>query len=217
MIQKCRLLHEDGKTREELLNHMTICKTTYKDAVQIVYILTKALGIPSDGETLRQLLYSNANLDESVKLIDQRDGQIYGLLIFSEYPIQQGSPIFGQNHELSQYLKRYSQVNGFAFLIDERLRGDNIHREMLRYNLDYLNNFDFIWCAVENELLSHNYWKKMGFEEVLCNRDAKFYIRFFDKKRMLEIFMIKMFTENANYYQRETRASFGKPYITRRV
>jgi hypothetical protein len=200
MIQKCNLLHNDNKTREELLNHIKICKTSYKDAYQILNILMKAFNIPSDAEALRQLLYTNANLDESVKVIDERDGKIYGLLILCDHPIQKGSPIFGQSYDLSMYLNKYSQLHGFAFVIDERIRGERLHRDILQYNMAYISQFDFIWCAVENELKSHNYWKRLGFEEVLCNRDAKFYIKFFDKKRMLEIFMIKMFTENANYY-----------------
>ena len=200
MIQKCTTLHDDTKSREELLNHIDICKTSYKDAYQIINILMKAFNIPSDAEALRQLLYTNANLDESVKVVDKRDGKIYGLLILCEHPIQKGSPIFGKSYELGRYLENFSQLHGFAFVIDERLRGEHLHKNLLQFNFNYISKFDFIWCAVENDLQSHNYWKRLGFEEVLCNHDAKFYIKFFDKKRMIDIFMIKMFTENANYY-----------------
>ena len=193
-------LYQDNKTREELLNNIEICKTSYEDAMQIIHVLKKGLNIKSDRETLRQLLYTDAQLNESVKVIDKRDGTIYGVLIFSNFPIQQGSPLCRDNYELCSYLTQFKQVNGFAFIIDERLRGTDVHKDMVMYNMSYLEGFDFVWCGVEKNLKSHNYWLRLGFEEIVRNCDASFYIKFFNKKRMLEIFIIKMLFLNANHY-----------------
>ena len=101
---------------------------------------------------------------------------------------------------MCSYLTQFKQVNGFAFIIDERLRGTDVHKDMVMYNMSYLEGFDFVWCGVEKNLKSHNYWLRLGFEEIARNCDASFYIKFFNKKRMLEIFIIKMLFLNANHY-----------------
>lgn len=189
-------LIDDDKTREELLNFVKIEKTTYKDAYKIIRILNKAFNIGSEEEALRQLLYSNADLDNSVKLIDSRDNEIYGILIFSNFNIDVGSPIKHYNYELSNFLSKYSQINGHSFVIDERLRGTNIDKKMLMFNYEFLKQFDIIWCAVEKNLKSHSYWKHLGFEELLDIDQAKFYIKPISKRIMLEVFIIKLFTEN---------------------
>lgn len=109
---------------------------------------------------MRQLLYSNADLDNSVKLIDKRDGNIYGLLILSEYNIANGSPLNMYNNDLAHYLSNFKQINGHSFIIDERLRGTTIHKQMLLYNMEYIKQFDMVWLAVEHSLGTDNYWKR---------------------------------------------------------
>ena len=87
------------------------------------------------------------------------------------------------------------QLNGHSFIIDERLRGTTIHKQMLFHNMEYIKQFDMIWLAVEHTLKTDNYWKRFGFEEILSIDEAKFYVKCFDKKRMLEIFILKALTE----------------------
>ena len=71
---------------------------------------------------------------------------------------------------------------------------------MLLYNIDYINQFDLIWLGVEKSLKTDNYWKRLGFEEILDIEEAKFYIKTKDKKDMLEIFILKALSENENNY-----------------
>lgn len=146
------------------------------------------------------MLYSKADLDNSVKLIDKRDNKIYGLLIFSEYPINIGSPIEFINPILSSYLKNYKQLNGHSFIIDERLRGTTFDKRMLLFNMEFLEKYDLIWMGVEKSLKTHNYWKRLGFEEILDIDEAKFYIKRLNKKSMLDIFILKALSENENDY-----------------
>lgn len=93
-----------------------------------------------------------------------------------------------------------NQINGHSFVIDERLRGTKLDKKMLLYNFDYINQFDLIWLGVEKTLKTDNYWKRLGFEEILEIDEAKFYIKTKDKKDMLEIFILKALSENENNY-----------------
>ena len=195
MIDVCDYLHDDNKTKEDLLNHVKIVKTTYEDAYDIITILNSCFGVRSKEEALQQLLYSKADLDNSVKVIDERDGKIYGILILSEYPIEVGSPIRHFNYDLANHLSRYKQLNGHSFILDERLRGTTIHKKMLLFNKEFIDKYDIVWCAVEKSLKSHNYWKHLGFEEILDIDEAKFYIKPKNKTLMLEIFIIKLLSE----------------------
>lgn len=202
MIEICDFLHDDNKTKEDLLNHVKIEKTTYKDAYKIISILHSCFGIDSKENALRQLLFSDADLNNSVKVIDERDGKIYGLLIFCKYPIHIGSPLMNYNNKLAHYLMNFSQINGHSFILDERLRGTSIDKKMLKFNYEYLKQFDIIWCAVEKDLKSHSYWKYLGFEEILNIGDAKFYIKASSKKIMLEVFIIKLLSEREKNYNK---------------
>lgn len=71
---------------------------------------------------------------------------------------------------------------------------------MLLYNIDYINQFDLIWLGVEKSLKTDNYWKRLGFEEILDIEEAKFYIKTKDKKDMLNIFILKTLSENEKDY-----------------
>ena len=183
---------QDNKTTQGLISHIEIRKTSYEDAVDIISILKEAFDIQSDRETLRQLLYSQADLDNSIKIIDKRDNKIYGILILSKYNILQGSPIMRYNPMMGELLQDYSQINGHSFVIDKRLRGTDIHKEMLNKALDYVLQYDFIWCGVEKKLKSHSYWKRLGFEEILTTDEASFYVKTKDKNLLRQIFILKM-------------------------
>ena len=187
--QKCTKLCDNNLTKEELLPYIKVTKASFKDAPQIINILMKSgFNIHSEREVLNQLLESNADLNNSVKLIDERTNDIYGLLIFSKYSINEGSPLPLISPILASILRDYTQLNGFAFVIDERLRGTNFDKQMLEYNYDFINEYDFIWCGVETELKSHNYWKRLGFYEIASIPQAKFYIRLQNKRHFADIY-----------------------------
>lgn len=199
--------YDDNKTSQELLENIEVSLTTYRDARIIVQVLCKAFNIPSIEEALRQLVFSKADLNNSVKAYDKRDGKIYGILIFSEFNINQGSPLQFVNPQLSNFLNGSKQVNGHSFVIDERLRGTNLDKKMLLFQKEYLKKYDIIWCGVENGLNTHSYWKRLGFIEAFNNHQAKFYIKSFDKNTMLQILILKMLNESheKSYHKRETR------------
>lgn len=186
------IFYDDNKTKDELINNCILCKTSYSDVVEIVKILSKSFSIYSEREVVRQLLYSNADLDNSVKIIDKRDNKIYGLLIFSKFPINAGSPIINFNIKLSDYLSKYTQINGHSFIIDIRLRGTSFDKKMLLFQKDYVNEYDFIWCGVEKELKTHKYWEHLGFVKLFETDEAIFYIYPKDKKLLLDIFILKI-------------------------
>lgn len=190
------VFYDDNKTKNELIDNCIICKTSYSDVTDIVKILSKSFSIYSEREVVRQLLYSNADLDNSVKLIDKRDGKIYGLLIFSKFPINVGSPIINVNCLLNDYLSKFKQVNGHSFIIDIRLRGTSLDKKMLYYQKDYIDKYDFIWCGVEKELKTHKYWEYLGFIKLFETDEAIFYIYPKDKKMLLDIFILKILSQN---------------------
>lgn len=169
--------YNDNKTKDELLNNIEIQKTNYKDVFQIIEILKNNFNIPSNDDVIEQLLFSNVNLKESVKIIDKRDNKIYGILLFSRFNITKGSPIFAINQKLANELIDMEQINGHSFVIDRRLKNTNIDKQMMEFNQEYLNKFDFIWCGVDKNINSHAYWKKIGFEELFEINEAVFYYK----------------------------------------
>ena len=169
-------LTDNDLSRKELLENIVITNTNKNDVAKIIEILSKSFGMGGEYEAFFQIVNSNIDLDNSVKAIDKRDGKIYGLLMFAHYPINNGSPLPFKNNSLCNYLMQYRQINGHSFIIDERIRNAGIDKKMLYYNEDFVKNNDFIWCAVEKDLKSHNYWKKLGFIEICRIEDASFYI-----------------------------------------
>lgn len=170
--------HNDNKIKKDLLDNIVIEKTNNDDVFQIIDILKNSFDIETNEMAITQLLLSHANLKESIKAVDKRDGKIYGLLIFSNFNINQGSPIMLQNRKLYNSLKSLKQLNGHSFILDKRLRNTNIDKKMIYFNKSYINNFDFLWCAVERNLKSHNYWKKIGFKELFQIEEAIYYYKF---------------------------------------
>lgn len=182
-IDLCNKLIDNELTREELLERVEIRKTSENDLMDICNTLAKAFNLHSYGEALWQLENSKACLNESIKLVDKNTNEIYGLLMFCEYPIKFGSPIQMVESGLCEYLSTFKQVNGHSFIIDERLRNSGLDRKMLYFNREFLkNNYDFIWIGVERDLRSHAYWQRLGFIEVFRIPEAVFYIAPFNKK-----------------------------------
>jgi hypothetical protein len=165
------------------LERVEIRKTSIEDIEDICKTLTKAFNLSSYMEALFQIENSNAVLSESVKLVDKYTNEIYGLLIFTEYPIQIGSPIMITEKRIAESLEGYKQINGHSFIIDERLRNCGLDKKMLYFNADFLlGNYDFIWIGVEESLRSKKYWERLGFIDVFTIPKAKFYLMPLSKK-----------------------------------
>lgn len=176
-IDLCNKLINNDLSREDLLERVEIKKTSKDDLEQICKTLAKAFDLSSEGEAFQQLIQSNALLDESIKLVDKDNDDIYGLLMFCEYPIKVGTPIMFEEPNLGEYFNDFKQVNGHSFIIDERLRGTNLDKKMLFHNIKFLrDNYDFIWIGVEESLKTNRYWERLGFIEVFNIPQATFYL-----------------------------------------
>lgn len=204
MIDLCNRLVDNDLEREEILKNIVVTGTTYEDAPILTELLSKCFGLYDQEFALRQLLFSNAQLDNSVKAIDKRNGDIYGFLILSKFPIHLGSPIMHLNAKLAGFLIQFSQINGHSFIIDERLRGTGIDKKMLKYQKDFLDEFEMIWCAVEESLGTDNYWKRLGFKEIFRIPEATFFAHFNDKIISDDIYnIINELKDETNHYKRE--------------
>lgn len=190
MIDLCNRLVDNDLDREEILKNIVVTGTTYEDAPILTELLAKCFGLHDKEFALRQLLFSNAQLDNSVKAIDKRNGDIYGFLILSKFPIHIGSPIMHLNAKLAGFLIQFSQINGHSFIIDERLRGTGIDKKMLKYQKDFLDEFEMIWCAVEKSLKSVSYWHKLGFIDIFITDEATFLVKP-NNEEMINIFKSK--------------------------
>ena len=183
MIDLCNKLVDNDLTKKDLLERVEIQRTTEEDFDNICKTLAKAFDLESPGEAAMQLIYSHVLIDESIKLADKDNGDIYGLLMFCEYPISIGSPLVNINKNIAEFLDKFKQVNGHSFVIDERLRGVGLDRKMLFHNIQYLaKNYDMIWIGVEESLKSHNYWQRLGFVRIFDIPEAVFYMFPFNEK-----------------------------------
>ena len=177
MLALTQRLNSTKYTREDLLKNVQIKKLNVSDLYYILKILVDCFKIPSMQSACDYILRHKVNLFNSLKLVDKRDNQIYGLLLLGEVCISDVSPLTIYNPMLSVILSNLKQLNGVAFIIDERLRGCGLDKKMLYYNMDYINQFDMVWCGVDENLKTHNYWKRNGFFEILNDRMVKFYFR----------------------------------------
>ncbi len=203
MIDLCNKLINNDLSREDLLPNIDIVSMSYEDAPIITELLAKCFAIHNQEEALRQLIFSNAQLDKSVKAIDRRNGDIYGFLIFSIFPIHVGSPILHLNPRLGGFLVQFKQLNGHSFILDERLRGTGIDKKMLSFQKEYLEQFEMVWCAVEESLHTDNYWKRLGFKELFKIPEATFYAIFNDKIISNDIYnIIDELKDEKNHYKR---------------
>ena len=175
MIDLCNKLIDNDLSRNDLLERVEIKKTSKDDLNAICKTLAKAFDLSCDAEALMQLTQSNALLDESIKLVDKENGDIYGLLMFCEHPIKVGTPIMIEYPNLGEYFNKFKQVNGHSFIIDERLRGTNLDKKMLFHNINFLSEkYDFIWIGVEKSLRTLAYWHFFGFTDIFITKEATF-------------------------------------------
>lgn len=203
MIDLCNKLVDNDYTREELLPNIDIVSTSYDDAPALTELLAKCFDLPSQETAIQQLICSDAQLDNSVKAIDRRTGEIYGFLIFSKFPLHVGSPILHTNVKLGGFLIQFSQINGHSFILDERLRGSGIDKKMVYFQKEYLENFELTWIAVERDLKTHEYWKRLGFKELFKIPEATFYGIFNEKMVSRNIYNIIDKLKDENYNKRE--------------
>jgi len=181
------LLGDRTLSRDALLDKVTIKKTDKNDIDKVCEIITDTFNLSSVFEAHQQMENAKVLIDESVKLVDKENDDIYGILTFCDYPLSIGSPIESIEANLCEYLGRYKQVNGHSFIIDKRLRNTNLDKKMLNFNLDYLReNYDLIWCGVASDLKSQNYWKKLGFVELLTIPQASFFLLPLSEKMIRE-------------------------------
>lgn len=177
MIDLCNKLIDNDLAKKDLLEKVEIQKTSVEDFEAICKTLAKAFDLSSPNEAAFQLRNSLARLDESIKLVDKENGDIYGLLIFCEYPITVGSPLMRESRELGLFFEQFKQLNGHSFIIDERLRGCGLDKKMLYFNTEFIKgNYDLLWIGVERDLRSHVYWQRLGFVEVFKIEEAVFYM-----------------------------------------
>lgn len=201
-------LQYDDKNKAELIENAEIKNTEPSDFGEIVRILSHTFEYDGYGMPPHQILNlmemelrsSRVDLENSVKLVDKRDGKIYGLLVFSHYNLATGSPLLTRKSTamIAEYLMGYSQINGFAFLIDKRLRGVGLDRKMIVFAEPFLKQFDFVWCATEYESKSNAYWQRYGFVQIWEDEDSCFYIRNTGKSNMNDVLILKMASEALN-------------------
>ena len=168
-------LIDNELTRDELLNIVEIKKANEDDIYKICEIIANTFNLDSQVEALYQLKMSNAIINESVKLVDSNTGDIYGILIYTDFEIGIGTPIQEYDINLYKYLKEYKHINGHSFIIDKRLRNSGIDKKMLLFNKDFLSNkYDFIWIGVDKMLKSIPYWHRLGFIDIFDTEEATF-------------------------------------------
>ena len=190
MIDLCNRLVDNDLSREELLPRIIVTKTTLDDAKTLIQLLAKCVGLTSEEEAYMQLTHSNVLLTESAKAIDVETGDIYGFLLLCDYPITDGSPIRFMSPRVSWMLSMPSQINGHSFIIDERLRNTGLDKKMLDLLREYISQYDMIWCAVEKDLKSHNYWQRLGFRKLFGIDEATFYALPLNERTVEDIYYI---------------------------
>lgn len=188
MIKLNNKLYDNNLTKECLLKVVEISNTNFEDIEQISRLFADSFDLTSIEEAKMQLNNTNIDWNNSVKLYNKRSGRIYGFLLFGEHPIEVGSPLQFIDYEMIPIISQLKQINGFAFIIDERLRGCSFDKKMLFYNMEFIKQYDMIWIAVENSLKSHNYWKRIGFKEFFNIEEAVFYIKIFNYDKIIDIY-----------------------------
>lgn len=187
MIKLDDILVKNNLTREEILSKCEVSNTNIGDAWKMCETVSSSFGLEDGNEAAMQFMHSNVLFDKSVKFYDKESGDIYGLLTLSEFNIAEGSPIMMIDRELGLFLSRYKQLNGHSFILDKRVRNSGVDKKMLMYDFNFLKeNYDFIWCGVENTLKSHNYWRRFGFVDVLTIEDSTFYLLPLNKKLLTD-------------------------------
>lgn len=173
-------LVDNNLTKDEIIQRLKICLTTSDDAYQMGEILKRTFNLKSKEEALYQMISVHTLFRRSIKVVDKYTNEIYGLLILSDFPLHYGTPLMDYSKKLGELTMKFKQLNGFAFILDDRIKGCGIDKMVLSYFLNHTNfpkEYNLIWCGVENNLKSHEYWKRLGFKFLFENGEAKFYVK----------------------------------------
>ena len=168
---------DNDLSQKEILERCIVDYTDRYDLLGVVKILHKNFKIPSYDEALRYVLNINVDLENSVKFFDPETEDIYGLLLVADNNIERGIPHI--NPMVSGLFKGLKQKEGVAFILDKRIRGLGIDQCMVQTykDTDDYEKQDIMWCGVQHELKSHNYWLKNGFIKFYSDPMAKFYLK----------------------------------------
>lgn len=180
MVELGKRLQDDTLTKEKLLEKCKISNVEESDVLQILEILISCFKIPNMEMAIKYLADIGVILKESVKFYNPDTKKIYGLLVFGRQDVGNGIFRFSsRNPILHELFARYRQLQGAIFILDERLRGLGIDKRMLYYNYNFIQKHDFVWCGVDKDLKTHNYWKRLGFTEFHSDDVARFYMKLF--------------------------------------
>lgn len=204
------LFYNDKKTSQEIIDNIKFDSITENDLCTISSIIHKTFHTPTVKDAYKQLLYSNINFEQSIKAIDTRDGKIYGVLIFSHQSIYDALPRL-KNDLFWEIFSHFNlkQAQGVVFAVDPRLYGTSIHKLLRTEQETYLKQQDIIWCGVNNDLKSHDYWKRLGFIPIFKDLFVTFYIKIMNNNTWLNIFIaiILLYVYEKNMCYRATNES----------
>lgn len=205
----CRMedkLQENDLTTEELIERVEVDYMNYCDVPQIAKLMTMGFGVSTECFAIEQLVRTRAMMEHSVKVYDKKTNEIYGFLILSNHNLNDGSPIRFVEPTMAEFMSAFTQVHGYAFVLDKRLRNKGYDRKMISLVSKFIQLFDFTWLAVDGDLRSGPYWKRLGFRELFTIPEATFYAKFSENVENADIYYETIFFNSEDHSnKRETR------------
>ena len=201
-------LQDNDKTREELLRDLSLSFMESYDIPQVAALMAKSIGPNTVCEAFEEVIRTNVIINKSVKIYDPKTDEIYGFLILSNYRLEQGSPISSELFSLAEFLSGFSQIHGYAFILDSRLRGTGLDKKMLLKVNNFVNTFDFCWLGVHTALNTDKYWERFGFRKLFTIEDGTFYGKFSENVKSANIYYKMLFFNSEDHiHYRETGES----------
>ena len=205
-------LQDNEYTKDELLERVSLSYMEYCDIPQLASLMVKTFGVDSMCFAFEQLIRTRVMMERSVKVFDPETNEIYGFLVLANFRLDEGSPIGFKEFSLAEFLDGFSQVHGYAFVLDKRLRNTGYDKRMLAMVDYFISTFDFCWLAVDKDLRSSAYWQKLGFRKLFSIPEATFYGRFGKNVEKADIYYKMLFfnSEDSIHY-REAREITDTP------
>ena len=173
-------VHDDNLTKHDIVARCVLDYTSIFDMFKVANIMHKCFKIPTPEESLNYLKEINADLEHSVKYYNPETNDVYALLLMANNRFDTSIPNLEKQSPLVPLMfNDFKQKEGAAFIIDKRIRNIGLDKMMLdayKNTKDYKNH-DLIWCGVNHELKSHNYWKRLGFLNFYNDHAASFYLK----------------------------------------
>lgn len=116
------IIWKDGRTTDEIISNLVIGKLNANDIEQIGQISATCLPVNSADEAIEQFYMTHGIINQSIKAYDKDSGRIYGMLLFSDYPIYCGSPMLDFKPDLANELKNKRGINGFSFCVRWKIK-----------------------------------------------------------------------------------------------